>query len=78
MVRVRQRKSDIVDSFRNSGQQHIEKTDGVDLIFGEARFVGPMAVAVTLDEPSSRQLSASRFVFINTGARPGRSPDWTP
>src|SRR3954463_1943718 len=40
MVRVRQRKRDIVDSFRNSNQRRIEATDGVDLIFGEARFTG--------------------------------------
>lgn len=74
MVRIRQRKRDIVDSFRNGGQQRIEQTDGVDLMFGEARFVGPMSVAVKLNDGSSRQLTANRFVFINTGARPGRPP----
>ena len=74
MVRVRQRKRDIVDSFRNGSQRRIESTGGVDLIFGEARFVGPMAVEVSLNEGGRRQLTASRYIFINTGHRPGRPP----
>jgi pyruvate/2-oxoglutarate dehydrogenase complex dihydrolipoamide dehydrogenase (E3) component len=43
MARVRQRKRDIVDRFRNGSQRRIENTDGLDLIFGEARFSGPSA-----------------------------------
>src|SRR5438046_5261218 len=39
MKKVRQRKRDIVNSFRDSGQRRIENTDGVDLLFGDARFV---------------------------------------
>src|SRR5215218_3447424 len=41
MAKVRQRKRDIVNSFRDSGQRRIENTDGVDLLLGEARFTGP-------------------------------------
>src|ERR1041385_115250 len=37
LQRVRQRKRDIVDSFRNSNQSRIEKTTNLDLIFGDAR-----------------------------------------
>ena len=44
MLRVRQRKRDIVRSFRQSSQQRIERTPGVDLLFGDARFVGPRTV----------------------------------
>src|ERR671938_2032360 len=36
MAAVRQRKRAIVQSFRNSGQRRIERTDGVELVFGEA------------------------------------------
>src|ERR1700689_2214422 len=36
MVRVRQRKRDIVDKFRNGSQTRIEKAANLDLIFGEA------------------------------------------
>src|SRR6476620_11940220 len=38
MGKVRQRKRDIVDSFRNGGQRRIEQTGGVDLLFGTASF----------------------------------------
>ena len=74
MLRVRQRKRDIVASFRNGSQRRIETTDGVDLIFGEARFSGPLAVEVRLNAGGSRRLVASRCVFINTGDRPSRPP----
>src|SRR5216684_7381187 len=40
MGRVRQRKREIVDSFRNGSQKRIEKTANLDLIFGEASFTG--------------------------------------
>ncbi len=38
--KVRQRKRDIVDKFRNGSQARIEKTVNLELIFGEARFAG--------------------------------------
>src|ERR671939_1827594 len=34
LARVRQRKREIVDSFRNGSQSRIEHTDGVELIMG--------------------------------------------
>src|SRR5262245_11350835 len=46
MVKVRQRMRDIVDRFRSRSQSYIEKTEGVDLLFGEARFTGPKSVGV--------------------------------
>src|ERR1041385_2430502 len=36
MAKVRQRKRDIVESFRGGSQRRIESTDGVDLLMGEA------------------------------------------
>src|SRR5512137_537314 len=49
MPKVRQRKRDIVDSFRGSSQRRIESTEGLDLLFGEASFVGPKMIEVHLD-----------------------------
>jgi len=46
MVKVRQRKRAIVDSFRNGSQRRIEKTEGLDLLMGEASFTGPKSVEV--------------------------------
>src|SRR5215472_3424330 len=41
MERIRQRKRDIVASFRDGSQGKIEKTRNLDLIFGDAAFTGP-------------------------------------
>src|SRR5437016_9191448 len=40
IARVRQRKRDVVESFRSGSERHIV-AGGVKLIFGEARFIGP-------------------------------------
>jgi pyruvate/2-oxoglutarate dehydrogenase complex dihydrolipoamide dehydrogenase (E3) component len=66
--RVRQRKRDIVDSFRNSSQGRLEKTSNLDLIFGEASFTAPKTISVRDGNGSVRSLSAERF-FINAGTR---------
>jgi pyruvate/2-oxoglutarate dehydrogenase complex dihydrolipoamide dehydrogenase (E3) component len=69
MAKVRQRKRDIVDSFRNGSQRRIEQTEGVDLLFGAASFSGPKMLDVRMNDGSTRQLSAD-LIFINAGARP--------
>jgi pyruvate/2-oxoglutarate dehydrogenase complex dihydrolipoamide dehydrogenase (E3) component len=68
MLRVRQRKRDIVDSFRTGSEERILSTPGLDLLRGEARFVGHKALQV-----DSQELTADR-IFINAGARPSRPP----
>jgi pyruvate/2-oxoglutarate dehydrogenase complex dihydrolipoamide dehydrogenase (E3) component len=73
MTVVRQRKRDIVESFRNGSQQRIESTEGVDLLMGEARFTGPKLVEVRLTNGETRQLTAGA-IFLNTGDRPSKPP----
>src|SRR3954463_14875103 len=41
LTRVRQRKRDIVTSFRGGSERRIVETPGVELIMGEACFTGP-------------------------------------
>jgi pyruvate/2-oxoglutarate dehydrogenase complex dihydrolipoamide dehydrogenase (E3) component len=71
--KVRQRKRDIVESFRSGSQSRIEKTPNLELIFGEASFTGPKALLVRMRDGGSRILSAQN-IFINTGTRASR-PD---
>jgi len=71
MLAVRRRKQKIVESFRDGVLRNIEKTAGLELLKGEARFIGPKSLEVVLNEGGPRQLSAER-IFINTGARPAR------
>jgi len=72
MIRVRQRKREIVESFRNGGERRLEKV-GVDLIRGEATFAAPKELEVRLSEGGTSRLSADT-VFINVGARPSAPP----
>jgi pyruvate/2-oxoglutarate dehydrogenase complex dihydrolipoamide dehydrogenase (E3) component len=69
---VRERKRDIVESFRSGGEKRLADA-GVELIRGEARFSGPRELEVTLNGGEAVQLSADN-IFINVGARPANPP----
>src|SRR5713226_2485869 len=71
MTVVRQRKRAIVDIFRNGSQGRIENTKGVDLLMGEASFIGPKTLEVRLNNGDVRQVTASTML-INAGARPAK------
>jgi pyruvate/2-oxoglutarate dehydrogenase complex dihydrolipoamide dehydrogenase (E3) component len=71
LVRVRQRKRDMVESFRQGRQRRIDETVGLDLLMGEARFVDHKVMEVRLNEGGTRRLTANK-VFINTGTRPSK------
>jgi pyruvate/2-oxoglutarate dehydrogenase complex dihydrolipoamide dehydrogenase (E3) component len=68
LQRVRKRKRDIVDSFRNGSQDRIEKTPHLELIFGVASFAGPREIRVRGNDSAERSLTAER-IFINAGTR---------
>jgi len=69
MLRVRKRKRDIVDLFRNGSQKRIEQARNLDLIFGAAEFTTPNSILVRDKKRQERVLTADRF-FINAGCRP--------
>jgi pyruvate/2-oxoglutarate dehydrogenase complex dihydrolipoamide dehydrogenase (E3) component len=69
MLRVRKRKRDIVDLFRNGSQKRIEQARNLDLIFGAAEFTTPNSILVHDKKRQERVLTADRF-FINAGCRP--------
>jgi pyruvate/2-oxoglutarate dehydrogenase complex dihydrolipoamide dehydrogenase (E3) component len=73
MARVRQRKRDMVESFRQSCQRRFEEAKGVELLMGAAHFTDPKTLEVHLNTGESRQLTAPT-IFINSGARPS-TPD---
>ncbi len=73
MVEVRRRKREIVDTFRGGSEERLEDAENLDLIWGEARFIGPKELKVRLDGGETIQMSAEN-VFINVGARPGGVP----
>jgi pyruvate/2-oxoglutarate dehydrogenase complex dihydrolipoamide dehydrogenase (E3) component len=69
MVKIRQRKRDIVDEFRSSSEASLEKTEQIDLIYGDAKFTGPQTVEIALRDGRTRSVTAA-LIFVNTGARP--------
>jgi len=66
---VRQRKRDIVESFRAGSRNSIEAKERLDLIEGDGRFVDAHTVEVALSDGGTRTLTGDR-VAINTGTRP--------
>jgi pyruvate/2-oxoglutarate dehydrogenase complex dihydrolipoamide dehydrogenase (E3) component len=73
MAEVRQRKRDIVESFRGGSEHRIEAAEGLDLLYGEASFTGQKTLAVTLRTGERRALTAETII-INVGARPSLPP----
>lgn len=71
MTVVRQRKREIVKSFRGGSQRRIDNAAGLDYFMGRARFTGEKTLEVTLNDGGVRQLSAEK-IFINTGDRPAQ------
>lgn len=68
LQKVRQRKRDIVESFRSRSQSALESNANLDLIFGDARFSGPRSIEVSLKDGRQRSLSAIN-IFIDAGTR---------
>jgi pyruvate/2-oxoglutarate dehydrogenase complex dihydrolipoamide dehydrogenase (E3) component len=66
------RKRAIVSDFRQSSERALT-TAGVEVIFGDAAFVGERRIEVHTADGSTRVLTAPT-VIINTGARPARPP----
>src|SRR5205807_7603396 len=56
MLKVRQRKRDIVNSFRSSSENRIKSTEGVDLLMGEAHFTGLRELEIRLTSGEVRPL----------------------
>ena len=69
MRRVRQRKRDIVASFRGGSEKRISETPNLTLLPAHARFVAPHILETTRADGGTQAVRAD-WIFINTGARP--------
>jgi pyruvate/2-oxoglutarate dehydrogenase complex dihydrolipoamide dehydrogenase (E3) component len=68
MAKVRERKRAVVELWR-SGSEHGIQEDGIELIHGQARFMGPHLLEVALDGGQTRALTAD-LIVIDTGLSP--------
>ncbi len=74
LAAVRRRKREIVDSFSAASERGMRRHETLELILGEARFVGSHEVEVRLNqEGGTRRLTAEK-IFINAGTRPSVPP----
>lgn len=71
---VRQRKRDIVNSFRSGSEHRVQDAAGLDWLQAEARFIDKKTLEIHLNTGETKQISA-RNIFINTGDRP-TTPDF--
>jgi len=71
LAKVRQRKRDIVASFRGGSEQRIADTKNLELIRGDARFSGPKTLDVGLKDGGQRSITGD-WIFINAGTRASR------
>ena len=71
MKAVRQRKQEIVEGARNGYQNRLTAAQGLDLdlLRGEAHFVAPKTLEVSLNGGEARQITAP-LIVIDTGDRP--------
>jgi pyruvate/2-oxoglutarate dehydrogenase complex dihydrolipoamide dehydrogenase (E3) component len=68
MLKIRQRKRNIVDSFRSGGEGRL-KSSGVDVYMGTGRFIDPKTIQVKMNDGSLETCQAETIV-INVGERP--------
>jgi pyruvate/2-oxoglutarate dehydrogenase complex dihydrolipoamide dehydrogenase (E3) component len=72
LTEIRERKREIVTSFREGSTSKI-KAGGVDIIHGSARFTAPHALEIRLCDGGTEQVSAD-LIVIDTGTRPAVPP----
>lgn len=69
MLKVRQRKRDIVDQFRSGSEMRLGAA-GVDVLMGEASFVDSNTVKVKLNGDAGDTIITAEKIIINVGDRP--------
>lgn len=70
MQKVRQRKRDIVESFRGGSERRLKGVKGLDVLMGEARFAGSKTVEVKMAESGEVKSAKGEIVVLNVGERP--------
>ena len=69
MKKIKQRKDELILSWRKGSQTAMEQSENLDLIFGEASFIGEKTLQVKLNDGTQIDLSAD-LIFVNTGTTP--------
>ena len=70
METVRNRKRNIVYSFRGGSQARLQKTENLDLFMAKARFVSAKEIEVVINDSGEVKRLSGELIFINTGCQP--------
>lgn len=70
LAEVRARKRGVVERMQAGSRASIEWPANVEYIDGEATFTGPKQVRIAMADGATREIEATEWVFINSGARP--------
>lgn len=78
LKKVRERKRDIVESFRGGSEGRIEQQENLELIMGTAHFTGPKTLEVVTADSARKdggivEIEGQRII-IDTGTRPAVPP----
>ncbi len=68
LPKIRKRKDEVVHQFRDGSQKGLEATKNLDLLFGDATFIGDKTISVMLNSGGEKEFKAD-LIFINTGAK---------
>lgn len=71
MQKVRQRKRDIVESFRGGSERKVTGVENLEVLMGDASFKDANTLAVKMNKGEDIEVEAET-IFINTGERPSR------
>lgn len=69
MKQIKQRKDELVLSWRNGSLSGMENTENLDLIFGEATFIEEKTIQIKRNDGAELTISAD-LIFIDTGTTP--------
>jgi len=73
LKKIRERKRDIVDSFRGGAETRIERQENLELIMGTARFTGPkpleVSTAGSVQKGKGKVEIKGQTIIIDTGTR---------
>ena len=70
MERVRERKREVVAQWRAGSERRVSGVEGLEVLRGEARFVGERKVRVLLEEGGGEVEVMAEEVFVDVGERP--------
>jgi pyruvate/2-oxoglutarate dehydrogenase complex dihydrolipoamide dehydrogenase (E3) component len=70
MKKIRQRKRDIVESFKGGSESRLGKTENLDVLKGEGYFTGEKELTIKLTGDGESHVKAGKWVFISVGERP--------